>query len=431
MKVEPAHEVRGDIAVPGVKGIAQRAVLLGAVADGESVIRGFGRAADTEAANEAVRALGVEVEDEDVDLVRVHGVGMRGLREPDRPVDCGNAGTVMRLLTGLLAGQKGSFELVGDESLSARPQERVAEPLRQMGARIETTEGHAPVRIEGSPLHPIRYELPVASAQVKSAVLFGGLYADAGPTTVAEPRPTRDHTERLLPALGARVQRGAHEVSVWPADSFRALDVEIPGDFSAAAPFIVVTALIPGSELRIHGVNVNQTRTGLLDVLERMGVRISLFNRRAAGGEPVADLEVRSPERDLRAAEIGPDDVPRLVDELPLFALAAGLARGESVVRGAEELRVKESDRIDTVTDAPRAIGIRIEARPDGFRIRGVPNRPAGGRIEAQGDHRIAMLGAVAGLVSRDGVDVEGAETVAISFPGFFDLLDSVAKRQQ
>ena len=430
MKIEPAQEIRGDIAVPGVKGISQRAVLLGAVADGESVIRGFGRAADTESAIAAVRTLGVEVVDEDVDVVRVRGVGLRWLREPDGRVDCGNAGTVMRLLTGLLAGQEGRFELTGDESLSARPQERVAEPLRQMGAQIETTEGHAPVAIEGAQLTSIRYELPVASAQVKSAVLLAGLYADTGPTTVLEPRPSRDHTERLLPALGARIQRGAHDVSVWPADRLRPFDLEIPGDFSAAAPFLVAAALVPGSELRVHGVNVNQTRTGLLDVLERMGVRISLFNRRAAGGEPVADLEVRSPERELRAAEVGPDLVPRLIDELPLVALAAGLARGESVVRGAEELRVKESDRIDAVTDALRAIGIRIEPRRDGFRIRGVPSRPVGGPIDARGDHRIAMLGAVAGLVSRDGVEVEGAETVAISFPGFFDLLDSVTRRR-
>jgi 3-phosphoshikimate 1-carboxyvinyltransferase len=431
MRVEPTTEIRGDLAVPGVKGISQRAVLLGAVADGDSVIRGFGRAADTDSAIDVVRTLGVEVENEDVDVVRVRGAGLRGLRAPGHPIDCGNAGTVMRLLSGLLVGQEGAFELVGDESLSGRPQERVAEPLRKMGARVETTAGHAPVRIEGSSLRPVRYELPVASAQVKSAVLFAGLYADGGPTTVVERLPSRDHTERLLPALGVRLQRGPHDVSVWPVDRIGPLDLDVPGDFSAAAPFVVAAALVPGSELRVHGVNVNQTRTGLLDVLERMGVRISVFNRRAAGGEPVGDLEIRSPERELRAATIGPEEVPRLVDELPLFALAAGLARGESVVRGAEELRVKESDRIDTVTEALRAIGIRAEARPDGFRVRGVPIRPAGGQIDARGDHRIAMLGAVAGLVSRDGVEVEGAESVAISFPGFFDLLDSVARRLQ
>lgn len=432
MRIAPAAVLSGDVAVPGVKGISQRAVLLGAVADGESVIRGFGRAADTEAAIGAMRALGVDVAEEDIDVLRISGAGLRGLRglrEPGAPIDCGNAGTVMRLLAGLLAGQEGRFELVGDESLSSRPQERVAKPLRLMGARIETTEGHAPVRIAGARLHPIRYELPVASAQVKSAVLLAGLYAQGGPTTVVEPIPTRDHTERLLPALGVRLHRSGHDIRVWPVERLRPFELEIPGDFSAAAPFVVAAALVPGSRVRIHGVNVNPTRTGLLDVLERMGVHIALFNRRSAGGEPVADLEVRSPERELRAASIEGAEVPLLVDELPLFALAAGLARGESVVRGAQELRVKETDRIETVTTALRGIGIKIEATEDGFRVRGVPTRPAGGGIDSAGDHRIAMLGAVAGLVSRDGVELEDAESVAISFPGFFDLVDSVARR--
>jgi 3-phosphoshikimate 1-carboxyvinyltransferase len=429
MRVEPAKVLTGDIAVPGVKGISQRAVMLGAVADEESVIRGFGRAADTEAAIAAVRALGVKVVEDDVDVLRIAGAGLYGLKEPEGPIDCGNAGTVMRLLTGLLAGQSGRFELVGDESLSGRPQERVAEPLRLMGARIETTDGHAPVRIEGAPLHPIRYELPVASAQVKTAVLLAGLYAKGGPTTVFEPLPARDHTERLLPALGVRVRRDGHNVSVSPVRRLQAFELEIPGDFSAAAPFVVAAALVPGSRIRIHGVNVNPTRTGLLKVLEQMGVHIALFNRRSAGGEPVGDLEVRSPERELRAAAIDAAEVPSLVDELPLFALAAGLARGLSVVRGAQELRVKETDRIATVTNALRGIGIRIESTEDGFRVRGVPTRPAGGAIDSGGDHRIAMLGAVAGLVSREGVEIEGAESVAVSFPGFFDLVDSVAQR--
>jgi 3-phosphoshikimate 1-carboxyvinyltransferase len=429
MRVGPATAVAGDIAVPGVKGISQRAVLVAAVADGETVIRGFGRSADTEAAIQAVRALGIDVVDEDVETVRVEGSGLDRVREPEGPIDCGNAGTVMRLLAGLLAAKRGRFELTGDESLSARPQERVAEPLRLMGAHVETTDGHAPIRIEGDSLHPVRYELPVASAQVKTALLFAGLFADDGPTTVIEPVPTRDHTERLLPLFGARVRRGAHEVSVWPVERLTPAHVEIAGDFSSAAPFVVAAALVPGSQLRIHGLNVNPTRTGLLDVLERMGVRIAIFHRRVVSGEPVADLEVRSPERELRAATVEPREVPLLVDELPLFALAAGVARGESVVRGAQELRAKESDRIETVTAAMRSIGVRIESRRDGFTVRGVPTRPRGGTIDAAGDHRIAMLGAVAGVVSRDGVEVRGADSVSVSFPGFFDLLDSVTAR--
>jgi len=429
VRVEPAAALVGDIAVPGVKGICQRGVLLGAVADGESELRGFGHAADTDAAIGVARALGAAVDEPEEDVVRVHGVGLRGLREPDAPLDCGNAGTVMRLVSGLLAGQEGRrFELVGDESLSRRPQERIAVPLREMGARVETDDGHAPVRIEAAELRPIRYELPVASAQVKSCVLLAGLYARGGVTRVVERLPTRDHTERILASLGASVRRRGDEIAVEPVDSLPPLSLDIPGDFSSAAPFIVAATLLSGSELRIHGVNLNPTRTGFLDVLERMGARIAVFNRRRAGGEPVGDLDVRSAE--LVATEIGPEEVPRLVDELPLFALVAAVARGSSTVRGARELRVKETNRIETVTIALRALGIRIRAGEDGFGVRGIPSRPkGGGRVDAGGDHRIAMLGAIAGLVSREGVEIEGAEAVAISFPGFFDLLDSVTHK--
>jgi 3-phosphoshikimate 1-carboxyvinyltransferase len=429
VKVEPAAALVGDLAVPGVKGICQRGVVLGAVADGESELRGFGHAADTDSAIEVARALGAEVDEPADDVVRVRGVGLRGLREPGAPLDCANAGTVMRLAAGLLAGQEGRrFELVGDESLTRRPQERIAVPLREMGARVETTDGHAPVRIEGTELHPIRYELPVASAQVKSCILLAGLYARGGPTHVVERLPTRDHTERLLASLGVRVRRRGHEIAVEPVESLPGLSLDIPGDFSSAAPFVAAATLLSGSELRIHGVNLNPTRTGFLDVLERMGARLAVFNRRRAGGEPVGDLEVRSAE--LVATEIGPEEVPRLVDELPLFALVAACARGSSSVRGARELRVKETDRIETVTNALRALGIRIRASDDGFGVRGIPSRPkGGGRVDGAGDHRIAMLGAIAGLVSRDGVEVEGSEAVAISFPGFFELLDSVTHR--
>ena len=426
MKIEPAASIEGAVAVPGVKGISQRAVLLGAIADGESVIEGFGRAADTETAISVVRHLGAEVK-EDEETVRVTGVGLRGLRQPDRPLDFGNAGTVMRLASGILAGQEGRFELVGDESLSGRPQERIAEPLRKMGARVETTDGHAPVVIEGGRLKPIRYELPVASAQVKSAVLLAGLLADGGPTRVVEPQPSRDHTERLLRELGVGVRRRGSETSVSPVDRLPPLRVEIAGDFSSAAPFVLAATLLSGSELLVQGVNVNPLRTGFLDVLERMGANVAVFNRRTASGEPVADLEVRSAP--LTAARIERSEVPRMIDELPLLALAGAMARGETIVRGAAELRVKETDRIETVTTSLRALGVRIEASDDGFRVRGVPSRPKGGGMGTHGDHRLAMLGAVAGLVSREGVRLEGAEAVAISFPGFFDLLESVTQR--
>jgi 3-phosphoshikimate 1-carboxyvinyltransferase len=276
-------------------------------------------------------------------------------------------------------------------------------------------------------LRPIRYELPVASAQVKSAILLAGLLADAGPTTVVEPVATRDHTERVLQGLGVRVRRGAHDVSVWPPDRLPPLDLDIPGEFSSAAPFIVAAVLLAGSELVVQGVNVNPTRTGLLDVLERMGARITVFNRRPVGGEPVADLEVH--HAPLVAATVDADEVPSLVDELPLLAVAAAFARGTTEVRGAEELRHKETDRVAAVVEELRRLGVRTEARTDGFTVLGVPSRPRGGRLDARGDHRMAMLGAVAGLASREGVEIEGAESVAISFPGFFDVLESVAHR--
>ncbi len=428
MRIEPATALRGDLAVPGDKSISHRALLLAALADGDSEILGFGASEDTLSTAAAVRALGAEVVVEG-DRVGVGGVGLRGLREPAGPLDCGNAGTLMRLLPGLLAGQAGRFELTGDESLSRRPMERIAEPLRALGARVETTDGHGPLVVEGGrPLRPIRWELPVASAQVKSCILLAGLYADGGPTTAVEPYPSRDHTERLLETAGARVRRKPREASVWPAERLRPLRLEVPGDFSSAAPFLLAATLLPGSELRLHGVGINPTRTGFLAVLERMGARVAHFNRRVVGGEPVADLEVQAAE--LVATEVRPEEVPALLDELPLFALAAAGARGESVVTGAQELRVKESDRLETVKDALRPLGVRIETRHDGLRVRGVPSRPKGGGVvDAAGDHRIAMLGAVAGLVSREGVELRDAESAAVSFPDFFAMLDSLALR--
>jgi 3-phosphoshikimate 1-carboxyvinyltransferase len=427
MKVEPAGMLAGHIAVPGDKSISHRALLVGALCDGETRVRGFGRSGDTESTLRAVRALAVEIEDISDDELLVHGVGLRGLRPADVPIDCGNAGTLLRLLTGIVAGQRGRFELTGDESLRTRPMDRVAEPLTRMGARIETTQGRAPLIVDGAgDLRGIEYALPVASAQVKSAILLAALNAD-GATTVIEPVPTRDHTELMLEAAGARVRRRPASVSVEPAGSLRLDEVVVPGDFSAAAPFLVAATLLAGSELTIHDVGLNPRRTGLLDVLERMGARIGVFNRRKVGGEWAGDVEVGSAE--LTGTEIAPEEVPRLVDELPLFALAAAYARGESRVRGAGELRVKETDRIETVTNALRALGVRIRPSDDGFAVRGVPSRLKGGVMSADGDHRIAMLGAVAGLVSREGAEVEGADVAAISFPGFFHLLDEVAQR--
>jgi 3-phosphoshikimate 1-carboxyvinyltransferase len=423
MRVEPAGSLVGHIAVPGDKSISHRAVLIGALCEGETRVHGFGRSADTESTIAAVRQLGVEVDEVADDELVIHGRGLTPWGQTPAVIDCGNAGTLMRLLAGILAGQPGRWELTGDESLRSRPMDRIAEPLNRMGARVTTN----PLVVEGTDaLHGIEYVLPVASAQVKSAVLLAGLNADST-TTVVEPAPTRDHTELMLQAAGARVGRRPSSVSIEPATRLELREVTVTGDFSSAAPFLVAATLLSGSDLTIHDVGLKTRRTGLLDVLERMGARITVFNRRKVAGEWIGDLQVQSAE--LVATDVAAEDVPRLVDELPLFALAAAGARGDSHLSGAAELRVKESDRIETVTNGLRALGIRIRARDDGFDVRGVPARPTGGRMASDGDHRIAVLAAVAGLVSREGVEVRDADAVAISFPGFFDLLDSVSRR--
>ncbi|HZN22407.1 MAG TPA: 3-phosphoshikimate 1-carboxyvinyltransferase [Gaiellaceae bacterium] len=424
MRVEPVPALVGHLAVPGDKSISHRAVLVGAIAEGETRILGFGRSADTESTIGAVRALGVEVLEDDVDELRVRGRGLRGLEAPAGAIDCGNAGTLMRILAGVLSGQRGSFELVGDSSLSARPMERVAVPLRRMGAGVRTTDGHAPVVVEGADLHGIDYELPVPSAQVKSAVLLAGLVAE-GETTVVERFPTRDHTERLLERAGATIRRRPTSVTVRRADRLVLDVVEIPGDLSSAAPLLVAALTVPGSELTVHGIGLNPRRTGLIDVLERMGARIAVYNRRQVGGEPAGDVEVRASE--LVGATVAAAEVPALVDELPLLALAACHARGETVVRGAAELRVKESDRLEGVVEELRRIGGHVRATRDGFRVKGVPARLRGGAFDSRGDHRLAMLGAVAGVSSIEGVELEGAEAVEASFPGFFSLLGQLA----
>ena len=426
MRIEPVPALEGHIAVPGDKSVSHRALLIGAICEGETRITGFGRSADTESTIAAVRALGATVDEHDVDTITVHGLGLRGMRAPDGPIDCGNAGTLVRLLAGILAGQDGQeFELEGDGSLSARPMGRIAIPLTRMGAGVETTDGRLPLGIQGRALHGIDYELPVASAQVKSCVLLAGLFAE-GATTVIEPIPTRDHTERMLEHAGARVTRRPTSVTIEPADVLRLASVEVPGDISSAAPFLVGAAIVPGSAVTVHGVGLNPRRAGVLDVLERMGARIAIYNRRAIGGEPAGDVEVRASE--LVGATIAAEEVPSLIDELPILAVAACHARGETVVRGAGELRAKESDRIEAVVEELRRIGGHIRATRDGFRIKGVPARLRGGVVDSHGDHRLAMLGAIAGVASIEGVELRGAEAAAVSFPGFFDVLEQIAR---
>jgi 3-phosphoshikimate 1-carboxyvinyltransferase len=426
LRVGPAGALTGELSVPGDKSVSHRAVMLGSLAEEMVTVTGFGASADTLATVDAFRAMGVEIDRPQPDRLVIHGVGLRGLQPPADGIDVRNAGTLMRLLPGLLAGQRGEFVLDGDESIRRRPMERVAVPLREMGVDLRTTDGRPPVTMHATgAVEPITYRLPVASAQVKSCVLFAGLFCERGMTVVEEPIPTRDHTERMLARAGVPVDRRPGRVAISPVRELVLSEVEVPGDFSSAAPFIVAATILQGSNLTLRGIGINPTRTGLLAVMERMGARVGLFRRRLAGGEPVADIEVRPAE--LVAADVAPEAVPSLIDELPLVVLLASFAHGTTTVRGAGELRVKESDRIATVVDALSAVGAHVRALDDGFEVRGVPARLRGGSIDAAGDHRIAMLGAIAGACSQQGVTITGSDALEVSFPDFAERLAAVA----
>ena len=425
--VHPASALAGRVRLPADKSIAHRAAIFAAIADGASEIVGFSDAADPQTTLACLRQLGVEMETRDDALV-VYGRGLDGLRAPDGPLDCGNSGTTMRLLAGLLAGRPFATLLVGDASLSARPMERVAEPLRRMGARVETTGGHAPLTVGGgSTLSGITYRLPVASAQVKSAVLLAGLGA-RGSTTVVEPVPTRDHTERMLELDVLHLGNERH-VSVAGGISVPSRAWIVPRDLSAAAFFLVAGSLAEHAIVEMPGVGLNPTRTAVLDVLRAMGARITASNEREPGGEPIGDLRVEAPEAGLVGVEIGGSVVPNLIDEIPILAVAAACAHGRTVIRDAAELRAKESDRIETTAAMLRALGAAVEARPDGLVIDGLGGVPlaGAGKVDARGDHRIAMAAAVGALAARRPTTIAGAEHAAVSFPGFWDALDGVA----
>lgn len=424
-QVAPAGPLVGELAVNGDKSVSHRALLIGALCDGTVEVTGWGASADTRATLAAVRTLGVEVADEGSGRLLIEGRGLQGLVPPAAAIDVMNAGTLMRLLTGIVAMQPaGDFVLDGDASIRRRPMERVATPLRAMGAAIDTSDGCPPVTVHaGRPLAGIEHRLEVASAQVKSAILLAGLGAD-GPTTVIEPTATRDHTERLLRAAGARIEGRGAEVRIWPAERLALPRIEVPGDISSAAFLIVAATLIPESRIFLRGVGIGAGRTGILDVLERMGARIAVFNRRSTeGGEPVADLEVA--HADLTATDIAPEEIAGLVDELPILALAASVARGRTRVRGAGELRVKESDRLRGVHDVLWPLGAHIDVVDDGWDIRGVPARLRGGEVDPRGDHRLAMVGAIAGLYSEQGVRVSDPAAIDVSFPGFRPLIEA------
>jgi 3-phosphoshikimate 1-carboxyvinyltransferase len=414
-RVAPGATVGGEIAVPGDKSISHRAMMLGGIADGRTEVDGFLESEDCLATLNAMRAMGVAIERPAAQRVVVHGVGREGLRAPAAPLDMGNAGTAMRLSMGLLAGQPFDTTLVGDESLSRRPMERAAGPLREMGAHIETTSGRPPVKVHGGrQLHGIDWDLAVPSAQVKSAILLAGLYAD-GETAVREHAVTRDHTERMLRAFGVDVRVANARASLRGGQRLAGCRLTVPGDISSAAFFLVAGALAAREPLVIRNVGVNPTRTGVLDILRLMGADLRLENERLAGDEPVADLVVRQSE--LRGIEVPRELVPLAIDELPVLFVAAACAAGTTVVSGAEELRVKESDRIAVMAHGLRTLGVHVEPRADGMIVEG--GRLGAGRIESHGDHRIAMSFAVASLRAAGTIEIADVANVATSFPGF------------
>ncbi len=418
-QVQPGGCLTGRVRVPGDKSVSHRSIMFGALADGVTEIEGFLEGEDSLATLRAFRAMGVAIEGPDQGRVRIRGVGIDGLQAPARPLDLGNSGTSMRLLAGLLAGQPFDTVLTGDASLSSRPMLRVVTPLTQMGAAIDTGDkGTAPLRIHGGhTLRGIEYAMPMASAQVKSSLLLAGLYA-RGRTCVTEPAPTRDHTERMLAGFGYPVQRDGQTVCLEGGGRLTATTVTVPADISSSAFFLVGASIAAGSDLLLERVGINPTRTGVIDILRLMGADIAMSDPREEGGEPVADLRVRSAP--LRGIAIPQALVPLAIDEFPALFVAAACAEGETVLSGAEELRVKESDRIQVMADGLQVLGIDARPTPDGIVIRGGALR--GGRVNSHGDHRIAMAFAMAGLCAEAPVTIDDCANVATSFPGFVSL---------
>jgi len=428
LRIQPSQGLHGEITLPGDKSISHRSVLLSAIAEGDTHISGFLTGEDTQNTAKAMQALGIEIEGLGTDSLVVHGKGLDGLAEPSSVLDLGNSGTGMRLLAGLLAGQDFFSVLTGDRFLRKRPMARIVEPLRRMGAKIDGRSGGklAPLAIRGGGknLCSLQYDSPVASAQVKSAVLLAGLYAE-GETRVSEPSKSRDHTERMLRFFGVEVSEQGNAVTVRGRRPLRAkVPLEIPSDISSAAFFMVAASVVPGSDLLIRNVGVNPTRTGIVDILLSMGADIMLQNLREQAGEPTADVRVR--HRKLHGVQIGGDMIPRAIDEIPVLAVAASYAEGKTIIRDAAELRVKESDRIATMAAELRKMGAIVDEFPDGMELMGGDGL-TGAVCDSHGDHRIAMSVAVAGLAAKNETIIRDTEWIDTSFPGFERLLRQAA----
>jgi 3-phosphoshikimate 1-carboxyvinyltransferase len=430
-KVQPSGPLKGRIRVPGDKSISHRSIMLGSIAEGTTTVTGFLEGDDSLATLAAFKAMGVEIEGPDNGNVTIHGVGLRGLKAPTHPLDMGNSGTAMRLMAGILAGQAFDSELIGDASLSKRPMRRVTEPLSLMGAEIETAEGGTPpLKIKGKPdgLKAIDYELPMASAQVKSCVLLAGLYAN-GKTCATEPAPTRDHTERMLQGFGYPVEvqnldEMRTKACLEGGGKLKATHIDVPSDISSAAFFMVAAAIVPGSDVVIEHVGINPTRTGVIDILKAMGADITLENESTVGGEPVADIHVRYAP--LKGIEIPPHLVPLAIDEFPVLFVAASVAEGTTVLSGAEELRVKESDRIQVMADALHTLGVDAQPTEDGMIIQGGTFQVQNGEIQSHHDHRISMAMAVAGALAPSEIVIDDCANVNTSFPTFIELANTI-----
>ncbi|HQA08104.1 MAG TPA: 3-phosphoshikimate 1-carboxyvinyltransferase [Syntrophomonadaceae bacterium] len=417
--------LKGETEVAPDKSISHRTVILSALAKGRSRVKNFLEAEDTLSSCSCLQALGLTIQKQDIDLV-IDSPGINGLQEPDRVLDCGNSGTTMRMLAGLLAGRPFMTVLSGDSSLNRRPMQRIISPLSMMGAKfMARSSNYPPLAVQGGQLQGIEYHMPVSSAQVKSALLLAGLQAE-GVTTVYEDQSSRDHTERMLTAMGAQVEMQPGQVRVIPGAILSPQDWEVPGDISSAAFLLVAATIVPNSEVLIKSVGVNPTRDGILEVLKQMGARITVQNARTVAGEPVADLLVQSAP--LKAMEIQGTIIPRLIDELPVIAVAMAAAEGVSVVRDAAELRVKETDRIAAVCSQLDRMGVAIEATPDGFVVDGSKSHLQGAAVDSFGDHRIAMSLAVAGLIADQTTYINNAEAVNISYPGFWDTILSLSR---
>lgn len=412
---------RGELTPPPDKSLSHRAVFFSSLANGTGKVSNFLRAQDTESTMHAFRSLGVKIDDRGNELI-IHGKGIHGLTEPGDVINCGNSGTTIRLLSGVLAGNPFFSVLTGDDSLRGRPMARVIKPLTQMGAGItaRADNKYPPVAIKGGGLKPISYAMPMASAQVKSSVLLAGLYTE-GETVVSEPARSRDHTERMLPSFGADLKVDGLTVTLTGGRDLRPLDIVVPGDISSAAFFMVAALVVPGAEVMVRNVGINPTRTGIITVLERMGATIRKENIREVSGEPVADIYCKGTSG-LRAVEVAGDIVPSLIDEFPILCIAAARAEGVTTIRGAGELRVKESDRIQAMATELRKMGVEVREFPDGLSITGSEQLRAA-EVDSHGDHRIAMSMAVAGLTADGITTIHNASAVAISFPGFFEMI--------